>query len=258
MKHIISLVIRFIPRKYLQLFSHFFLRIISVFYKGKNVSCPVCHSHFRKFLPYGRKPPRENALCPQCLSLERHRLLWLFLKNETDFFSAPHKLLHIAPELCYIDRFEKLSNLDYITADLESPLAKVKLDVQQMSFNDNHFDIVFCNHVMEHVTDDHQAMREIFRVLKPGGWAIIQSPQDYGMQQTKEDPTIKNPSEREKAFKQRDHLRLYGLDYGQRLSKAGFTVEEIKYAAKLNEQEVQKHCLPADEIIYLCKKFPVS
>nr|MDQ3393915.1 class I SAM-dependent methyltransferase [Bacteroidota bacterium] len=203
MKYIISFIIRKIPRKYLQLFSHFILGIIAMFYKGNNVQCPVCINSFKKFLPYGRIP-RSNALCPTCLALERHRLMWLFLKNKTDFFTAPIKLLHIAPEVCFIDRFKALKNLDYISADLESPLAMIKMDIHHIPFEENKFDVVFCNHVMEHVDDDIRSMQEIYRVLKRGGWAIIQSPLDLRLSKTNEGTTLKSPQEREKAFGQND------------------------------------------------------
>ena len=107
MKSLISFIIRYIPRKYLQLVSHFFLRIMAVFYQGNQVTCNVCDHSFRKFLPYGRKG-RDNALCPNCLALERHRLMWLFLQQETNFFTDKLKVLHIAPELCFIDRMEAM------------------------------------------------------------------------------------------------------------------------------------------------------
>lgn len=167
MKDIISWVLRHVPRKYLQLVSHFGVKVLSVFYRGKGVECSVCGSEFRKFLPYGRSG-RDNALCPSCLSLERHRLMYLYLQRKTPFFKADLKLLHVAPEYCFIDRFEKMKNLDYITADIESPLAKVKMDIHQIPFEANTFDVTFCNHVMEHVDDDIKAMSELHRVLKPG------------------------------------------------------------------------------------------
>ncbi len=222
--------------------------------RGNNVECPICEIKYRKFLPYGRLNPRPNALCPDSLSLERHRLMWLYLKERTSFFNAPHKLLHIAPELCFIDRFKSMENLDYTTADLESPLADVKMDVHDIPFEDNTFDVVFCNHVMEHVEDDIKAMSEIHRVLKKGGWAIIQSPQDYSRSTTLEDPNITDPKEREKVYWQADHVRLYGLDYGQRLQKAGFTVKEDRFVMELPNEMVRRYALPANEIIYFCAK----
>lgn len=252
MKEIISFVIRYIPRKYLQLVSHFFLRILAIFYSGNNVQCNVCDSKFRKFLPYGRKA-RENALCPNCLSLERHRLMWLFLQQKTDFFTKPLRVLHIAPELCFIERMQALSNLDYITGDIESPLATVKMDVHQIPFEDNSFDVVFCNHVMEHVDDDIRACQEINRVLKPSGWGIIQSPV-YNLPETIEDKSITDPRERERLFGQRDHVRKYGLDYAQRLSQSGLRMEENHFINTLSPELVQKHALPSQEIIFYCQK----
>ena len=136
MKGLISLAIRYIPRKYLQLFSHWVAQLLSIFYIGNKVSCNVCGHHYRKFLPYGRKA-RCYALCPNCLSLERHRMIWQFLQEKTDFFKSKKKILHIAPELCFIKRFEAIHHDNYITADIESPLAKVKLDVLNMPFGRN-------------------------------------------------------------------------------------------------------------------------
>lgn len=253
MKYIISFIIRKVPRKYLQLVSHFALKIISILYRGNNVEDPISGKTYRKFLPYGRVP-RENALCPGSLSLERHRLMWLFLKEKTDFFTAPLKVLHVAPEHCFIDRFEALKNLDYITADIESPLAKVKMDIHQIPFEDNTFDVCFCNHVMEHVEDDLKAMSEINRVLKPGGWAIIQSPIDAKLEITYEDKSIISPKAREKAYGQNDHVRTYGKDYGRRLERGGFKVTEDRYVFDLPKEKVKRYALPEDEIIYFCNK----
>jgi SAM-dependent methyltransferase len=252
MKSIISFVIRYVPRKYLQLVSHVFLRGLAVFYKGDKVECTVCGKGFKKFLPYGRKG-RDNALCPVCLALERHRLMYLFLQNETPFFKKPLKVLHIAPELCFIDRFEALENLEYITGDIESPLAKVKMDIHQIPFDDETFDVVFCNHVMEHVDDDLKACSEINRVLKKDGWGIVQSPV-YPIPATLEDKSITDPAERERLFGQRDHVRKYGMDYAERLSKSGLVVSENKYVKTLPQALVEKHALPIDEIIYYCTK----
>jgi ubiquinone/menaquinone biosynthesis C-methylase UbiE len=178
----------------------------------------------------------------------------LFLNERTSFFSDPLKLLHIAPEICFIDRFKSLKNLEYISADLESPLAMVKMDIHQIPFSENTFDVAFCNHVMEHVEDDIKAMEEIYRVLKPGGWAIIQSPIDANLNHTLDGTHLKTAKEREKAFGQHDHLRMYGLDYGKRLEKAGFTVEEIDFVSEIKEEQVVKYALPKDENIFLCTK----
>lgn len=255
MKFIISWIIRYIPRPLLQRVSHLFLRALQIFYLGNRVECPVCGAHYRKFLPYGRRPPRENALCPNCLSLERHRLLWLYLKEKTVFFNEDLKFLHIAPELCFIHRFEKMDNLDYTTADLESPLAKVKMDIHQIPFGKDTFDVIMCNHVLEHVEDDIHAMKEIFRVLKKGGWAIMQVPfMGKNLEWTYEDPSIRKPSEREKIYGQRDHVRIYGKDYPDRLRTAGFAVREDRFVMTLDKKDIQRYALPENEIIYLAEK----
>lgn len=256
MKKIISWVIRYIPRKYLQLLSPLALKTLALFYAGKNVQCPICKSQFRKFLPYGRgTSARENALCPHCQSLERHRLLWLYFQEKTSLFTEAHQLLHIAPESCFMTRFAKLKNLEYVTADLESPLAQVKMDIHDMPFEDNQFSIVLCNHVMEHVDDDIQAMREIQRVLKPGGWAIIQVPMmKEGLMVTYEDKSITSPAERFEAFGQEDHVRMYGADYGRRLEMAGFRVVEDTFVLEMEDESIKKYALPAKEIIYYCEK----
>jgi SAM-dependent methyltransferase len=254
MKHIISFIIRKVPRKYLQLFSHLVLKVLKVFYRGSGYTCNVCGKSFRKFLPYGRINPRSNALCPNCLALERHRLMWLYLQEKTDFFTIKHKLLHIAPEICFIDKFKSMKNLEYTTADLESPLADVQMDIHHMPFDSNSFDVVFCNHVMEHLENDIQAMKEIRRVLVTGGWAIIQSPQDFTLENTYEDASIVSPKDREKAYGQDDHMRTYGMDYGKRLSSAGFEVLADNFVKNLPGETVKKHALPPDEIIYFCKK----
>jgi SAM-dependent methyltransferase len=252
-KKIISFLLKNVPRKYLQLISHYVLRIVALFYRGKNVTCPVCHSSFSKFMPYGRKA-RANALCPNCLSLERHRLIWLYLQQQTDFFEKKRKMLHIAPEHCFIDRFESLPNLDYITGDIESPLAKVKMDIHEIPFEKEEFDVVFCNHVMEHVDDDRKAMKEIYRVLKPGGWGILQIPLFYPLpEQTIEDPTIKDPRKREELFGQDDHVRKYGMDYIDRLEEAGFKVEK-NYVTELSEEQLKQYAIDSQEILFVVHK----
>ncbi len=179
--------------------------------------------------------------------------MWLFLKEKTEFFTKPLKVLHVAPEHCFINRFEALENLEYITADIESPLAKVKMDVHDIPFEDNTFDVVFCNHVLEHVDDDMKVCAEFNRVLKPGGWGILQSPV-YDIPKTLEDPTITDPAEREQIFGQRDHVRKYGLDYAERLRRSGIGIEENHFVKELPQEVVEKHALPPEETIFVCHK----
>ncbi len=254
MKEIITFLMRYVPRPVLIRFSYVFNKMAPVLMKGDNVECPICEHHFRSFLPYGTVKRRDNVLCPSCLSLERHRLLWLFLKNRTDFFTANHKLLHIAPEQCFYRRFRALKNINSTTADLESPLADVHMDIHTMPFEDQSYDIVLCNHVLEHVEDDAQAMREIYRVLKPGGWAIMQVPLDDTREKTYEDKSITSAEDREKHFWQKDHVRLFGLDYPKRLEQAGFKVEAIDHEKDIPAELRAKYRLMEGEIIYWCHK----
>ncbi len=255
MSRLISAAIRYIPRTALQRMARPVLQAVGLFYRGQSVHCPVCGASFRKFLPYGRLRSRSNALCPNCLSLERHRLIWLYLKERTDFFRKPLKVLHIAPEACFIRPFEKQHGAHYITADLDSPWAKVKMDIQSMPFAENSFDVVLCNHVLEHVNDDLVALREISRVLKPGGFAILQVPFFAPVPEvTFEDPTITLPAEREKYYGQADHVRRYGKDYLSRIAAAGMRAEEVPFGAELGEEVCRRHGLVAGEKIYIGKK----
>jgi SAM-dependent methyltransferase len=252
MKSAISFVIRYIPRSFLQRISPLVMKIFAQLNRGTAVKCPVCNQSYSKFLPYGRIA-RANALCPNCLALERHRLMWLFLREKTDFFTAKLRVLHIAPEHCFIERFEALPNLEYITADIESPLAKVKMDVHDIPFDDNSFDVVFCNHVLEHVQDDLKACSEFNRVLKPSGWGILQSPV-YKLEKTLEDHSITDAAERERIFGQRDHVRKYGTDYAQRLRLSGIQIEENHFVKEIDPALATKFALPIDETIFLCRK----
>jgi len=255
MKTIISLLVRYVPRRYLQLVSGTGLKLLGFLYMGKDVECPICNHSYRKFLPYGRVNPRENALCPNCQSLERHRLIWLYLQRQTDFFTRKQKVLHIAPEACFMRKFEAIHGEGYVTADIESPLAKVKMDIHNIPFPENSFDAVLCNHVLEHVYDDIRAMSEIRRVLKPGGYAVMQVPFFSPVpDQTIEDRSITSAADREKAFGQDDHVRKYGLDYPARIEKSGLTPMVSPFAAELPRERVIRNGLVAGEVLYLGKK----
>lgn len=255
MKEIVSWIVRFVPRRYLQRLSRTGLRVLGLLYAGDRVECPICSHQYREFLPYGRLKSRPNALCPSCQSLERHRLIWLFLKQKTGFFTRPMHVLHIAPEACFMAAFEKLHGANYITADIESPLAKVKMDIHVMPFEDNRFDVVLCNHVLEHVQNDLLAMREIRRVLKPGGFAILQVPFFSPVPEaTLEDTTITDPRERERLFGQDDHVRKYGLDYVQRISQSGLIPRPDAFAGAFSEAKRFHFGLAQGEIIYCAAK----
>ena len=254
MKLLISIATRIIPRHYLQHVSHFFLRIFSLFLRGNKFEDPINGKTYRKLLPYGRLKPRENAIAPDSLSLERHRLMWLFLKNKTNFFTDNLKFLHIAPEYCFIKIFKGMKNLDYLTADLISPWADVKMDVHDIPFEENTFDVVICNHVLEHVDDADKVMKEFYRVMKPGGWGIFQVPIDYNNSVTIEDRSVTDPRERERLYWQSDHLRLFGRDYGDKLTAAGFKVTESNFINEIDPKLVERYALDKNEIVYYSQK----
>ncbi|OUV75863.1 MAG: SAM-dependent methyltransferase [Flavobacteriales bacterium TMED123] len=254
MKLLISLATRLIPRHYLQHVSHFFLRIFSLFLRGNQFEDPINRKTYRRLLPYGRLKSRENALAPDSMSLERHRLMWLYMKEKTNFFSDKLKFLHIAPEYCFIKLFKEMKNLDYTTGDLISPWADVKMDVHDIPFEENTFDVVICNHVLEHVQDDNKVMREFYRVMKKGGWGIFQVPLDNNNPRTAEDPSVTDPKERERLYGQDDHVRQYGQDYGDRLAAAGFSVRADDFVKTLDPALVERYALPKGELIYFCQK----
>ncbi len=250
MHRFISFIIRWVPRPVLQRLAGSGLVLISWLYRGNAVQCPVCGGTYRRFLSYGRQRLRLSEA-----ALERHRLIWLYLKERTDFFTKPHQVLHIAPELCFIRPFERQHGKLYITADLESPWAKIKMDVQHMPFADNQFNVVLCNHVLEHVENDIQALQEIKRVLRPGGYAILQVPFYHPVpEKTLEDQSIVRPADREKLYGQADHVRRYGKDYLNRIGQAGLKAREVAFAEELGPDVCRRHGLVLTEKIYLAQK----
>lgn len=254
-KTIIALLTRFIPRTVLQRGAHLGLKTFSWVYSGNKFEDPIDGRGYRKLLPYGRVRTRKNALSPSTLSLERHRAVWVFMKESTEFFTSSSRMLHLAPEYCYIKRFKKLDNLDYVTGDLDSPWADHHFDVHSIPFDDSSFDILMANHLMEHVDDDRKVLREFYRVMKPGGWGILQVPIDWNNPDTEEDRSITDPSELERLYWQSDHLRLYGFeDYPNRLMEAGFEVEVVDIKLYLGEDRYESYCLGDERWIYVIRK----
>lgn len=249
MKSIIRLILNFLPRPWLINLSIFLRPLIYLFFKGNKFEDPIDGKSYRKFLPYGYGKQRENALSPGTLSLERHRQLWLYLKNETDFFSNKYKVLHIAPEQEFLRKFRKMKNLDYTSADLFSPIVDVKADIVNLPFEDDSFDVIICNHVLEHIVDDRKAMSELYRVMKKGGWGILQVPMKNSLTKTYEDFSITDPKERQKHFGQYDHVRWYGMDYFERLQSAGFRVEVNYYSKKFSKADQLRYGLLENEIL---------
>ncbi len=249
MKKISKIVLKIVPRPLLIRLSYVVRPLLSFFLRGNNFTDPIDGKSFRTFLSYGHVNQRHNVLSPSTLSLERHRLLWLYLKENTDFFSAKKKVLHFAPEQCFLKRFKKLDHLDYTTTDLESPIADVKADICNLPFEDNSYDVILCNHVLEHIPDDTKAMQELYRVLKPGGYGIFQIPQDLNRAETFEDNSITDKKERAKIFGQYDHVRIYGRDYFDKLRSVGFKVEEVDYTKNISSELIDKYRLAEGEII---------
>lgn len=254
MKKLFKILLNIIPRPLLIRLSYLVRPILAWFLKGKNYTDPIDGKSFKTFLPYGYGKQRPNVLSPSTLSLERHRLLWLYLKNETKFFSDKLKVLHFAPEQAFYKRFQELKNLDYTTTDLLSPLADVKADICNLPFIDDEFDVILCNHVLEHIPDDTKAMQELYRVMKPSGWGIFQIPQDLTRETTFEDDSITDKKERAKIFGQYDHVRVYGRDYFEKLRSIGFKVDEVDYTSTLSEEDIDNYRLAKGEIIPLVKK----
>ncbi len=254
MKSFIKFFLNLFPRPWLIKLSYVFIPIFDIIFKGNRYQDPINQKMYRSFLPYGYGKGRNNALSPGTLSLERHRLMWLYLKNHTTFFTENLKVLHLAPEQCFHSIFKKMKNLHYTTADLYSPIVDVKADILSLPFNDNSFDVLFCNHVLEHIEDDKKAMSEIFRVLKPKGWAILQVPIQTNREKTYEDFSITSPEERKKHFGQYDHVRWYGKDYYERLQNTGFKVIKWKVSENFSTGEIQKYVLSTTEILPIVVK----
>ena len=250
MKKIFKFILNTIPRPILIRLSIVARPIIAFLLKGNKFTDPIDGNSFRMFLPYGYGTQRNNVLSPSTLSLERHRLLWLYLQNETNFFTSTEKIkvLHFAPEQEFYKRFKKQTNLEYTTTDLLSPLADVKADICNLPFQDNTYDIILCNHVLEHIPDDTKAMQELYRVMKPGGMGIFQIPQDLKRNVTFSDDSITDQKERAKIFGQYDHVRVYGRDYFDKLRTIGFRVEEVDYNNTIPSNLVEKYCLEKGEI----------
>lgn len=254
MQSLIKLFLNIFSRGFLIRISFFVKPILKILMYGNKYTDPIDGNTFRAFLPYGYNKIRNNVLSPSTYSLERHRLLWLYLKNETSFFKAKLKVLHFAPESALMNQFKKLKNLSYDTIDLNSPIADIKADICDLPFLDNSYDFILCNHVLEHIIDDNKAITELYRVLKKNGIGIFQVPIDYNRDTTFEDFSVTNKKERNKLFGQYDHVRIYGLDFFERLQKAGFSVERCEYTSKLSKEDIIKFCLPKKEIIPICRK----
>lgn len=231
-----------IPRRYHYPLRQAAYELRALRYRGAQVSCPWCHGSFRTFLQHGAASlPHLNTFCPRCCAFERHRLLWLYLTARTQVFTAPLRMLHVAPEYMVQKVFRSLPQIRYVSMDFSSSLAMMHADLTALPFRSDSFDVILCSHVLEHIPADRQAMAELYRVLRPSGWAMLLVPVDWARHTTLEDPSIVDPAERARVFGQHDHVRLYGRDYVDRLSDAGFHVRVDAYAATLEPQVVAQY-----------------
>ncbi len=231
-----------------------FLALRAIFFAGTKFTCPCCGWNLRAFTHGGTSlRVRELGYCPRCNSKARHRRWWLFIQQNTDLFSSPLRLLHIAPNYCLSRRFRKLPNLDYVGVDLHHHRnITIKMDLPAAPIPSAVFDAVLCIHVLEHIPEDRRAIHEMYRVLKPGGWAGISVPIRLD-QKTYEDPSITLPEERERAFGETVHVRYYGNDFADRLTEAGFNVKFYP-GAEVDPLSRQKYGLRDDENIFYCTK----
>jgi predicted SAM-dependent methyltransferase len=222
-------------------------------YRGTGRWCPLCEHHMRRFRPFGVDERRDEAMCVHCGSLERHRLVWLFLERRTDLFTFPPKrLLHIAPEPCE-RRIKERAGDGYVSADLSDPDVDVRFDLTNIPYPDASFDVVYCSHVLEHVPDDRRALREFRRILAPGGYAVLLVP--ITAANTVEDPTITDPRERLRAFGQKDHVRRYGWrDFVKRLKEAGFAVRVVRARDVATRAEITAMGLQGAGAIFLASR----
>jgi len=239
------------PRSLRNNFLHFAL-------KGKDVHCVCCNSKYSTFLPAGIQK-RANARCVKCGSLERHRTLWMFLKEQGDIFNKTLKILHVAPEKIFYDHFISIPQLEYYPIDLMPDKfaygnKTIVMDVTAMTFPDNYFDAIICNHVLEHIREDKKAMQELCRVLKPGGWAILNTPVVMDNENTFEDIDLYDPQKQLELFGQPDHVRVYGRDFLSRLQKVGFKTEVIDYVSTFSHNDQFRYGLKKEELIFRCSK----
>lgn len=254
MKALFKILLNAIPRPWLISLSYYLRPVLSMAYRGHRFTDPIDGKNYRTFLPYGYANVRPNVLSPGTLSLERHRLCWLYLKNKTSFFSQTSRVLHFAPEQAFYHRFKVLPNLSYTTTDLNSPLADVTADITDLPFTNDSFEVIICNHVLEHIPNDLDALRELYRVLAPNGMAILQVPYDPSRRETFQDDRITDRKERTKIFGQYDHVRVYGMDYFDRVRSVGFEVKAIDLTAEMSAQEVDRYRLAPGELIPVAYK----
>ena len=242
-----------LPRSMRNQIKWFKNQLKAIPYRGTARFCPVCGKSSDRFRTHGNIR-REDAQCARCEALERHRFVWIFFERNTDLFNARAKhMLHVAPEPALEPRLKKQLGSSYLTADLDPTRATLQMDITDIQFPNEFFDVIYCSHVLEHVPQDRKALSEFYRTLKPGGWAILLVPLQG--EKTREDPSIVTPEERLKAYGHPEHVRYYGADYADRLREAGFSVDIVKVQDVVsNDEAIRMGLTQASGNIYHCKK----
>lgn len=266
-KRVIRVVKSLVPVPAFVFARRLYRSIYSLKYRGNKFHCSFCGRTFSEFLPAGYDLPvlkehdvvgggrRYNAICPNCYSHDRERLVFLYLKaKKGEVFKDHLRILHVAPELNLGPALKANKHADYVSSDLSSRLAGQKMDITAINEPDDSFHVVICNHVLEHVLEDVKAMRELYRVLKPGGFAILQVPLSFKLSESIEDPNVVSEQERERVFGQKDHVRLYGKDYVTRLREAEFKVTLEEFVKEMDEESIKRHGLNSKEVLFICEK----
>jgi Methyltransferase domain len=220
-------------------------------YYGNAHECNICGRTMARF---EQGAHTQNELqCPFCGSRPRHRTAEIYFRQHTDLFSGtPRKMLHIAPEWFFTKKFKQIPNLDYLSGDLNPAVAMVKMDINDIQFPANTFDVIYCSHVLEHVPDDRRAMRELARVLTPNGWGILAVPVIRA--RTVEDPTVRTDEDRFRVYGQADHVRAYGPDFADRLRESGFDVDIGSFASSFTPEQVERFGLSREQMYVVRKR----
>ena len=244
----------FATRRNHRTWIEFVLACRAALFAGRRYKCPCCGWNLRAFTHGGTSlRVREKGYCPRCNAKARHRRDWLFLDQQTSLFSTRTRLLHIGPKYALARRFVRMPTVEFVSIDVaDRPYVTHQADVSDLPFASASFDAAICIHVLEHVQRDREAIREIHRVLKPGGWALITVPINLD-QATFEDPSVESPEERRRLFGEEQHVRAYGCDFAGRLSEAGFEVV-LHRASDLEGETMQRYGLRDDENVFYCTK----
>lgn len=222
-----------------------FRGFLRLWYAGRTCCCPCCRANLRRFL-------KDGELCPACGAGQRQRLQWLYLERAGDFFNQNYPILDIAPLRSFQRYCLSRTQLRYISIDLARSWALVRADITAIPYSDGTFYVILCSHVLEHIPEDRAAIREIYRLLAPTGFALIQVP--ISGDETREDLTITDPEERRRLYGQEDHVRSYGRDFSRRLSEVGLRAEVVPCAQQFNRAERLRYGLDAEELLFVCHK----